>query len=253
MSISKRYLISKQKNLHQGWKSLSKAEKGEFARLLQILAATAALLLFLYYIGIGGLAQIAGFWTIFTGKTGGTQGDTIAPPPPTFSPLPPYTKLAKINLSGYAEPASKITIFTNGVESGKTITEAGGTFSFSNAQLIDGRNVITATATDQSGNVSQKSAELIITLDQKPPDLIVTKPTNGQKFVGEQKQIDVEGKTEAGATVRVNDLQATMFADGSFKATLLASAPGDIKIAVIATDKAGNERKAELTVNYAAP
>lgn len=252
MPISKRYLIGKQRTLQKGWKSISKEEKNELARLFQILAAIAVTIFLIYYAGISGLAQLAGFWSIFTGKSGGTQSDTIASPPPTFAPVPPYTRSAKADLSGYAEPASEITLLINDVEFEKTITEAGGTFFFSNVALSEGRNIITATAKDRAGNTSSKSAELIVTLDRKPPELVVSKPSSGQKFVGEQKQIEVEGTSELGVTVKVNDIQATMLADGSFKATLLAGGPGEIKITVVATDKAGNENKVELSVTYSA-
>jgi hypothetical protein len=59
----------------------------------------------------------------------------------------------------------------------------------------------------------------------------------------------VEGKTEAGTTVKVNEIQATVLADGTFKSTLIAK-EGDNKITVVATDKAGNEKKAEISITY---
>ncbi|MDP1710634.1 MAG: Ig-like domain-containing protein, partial [candidate division WWE3 bacterium] len=58
------------------------------------------------------------------------------------------------------------------------------------------------------------------------------------------------GKTESGATVRVNEIQAAILADGTFKATLTASTAGEINITIVATDKAGNEKKVELKVTY---
>ena len=205
----------------------------------------------LYFLGIRGLTYIGGFWNVFTGEKDTTSGDTDAPFTPTFAPRPSYTKTEKISVSGFAEPASKVTLFINGVENGSTVAEALGPFKFSDVTLTkEGKNTITATATDGNNNVSQKSAELIITLDRKPPKLEVTSPEDGQTFSGEDKQIRVKGKTESGATVKVNELQAAVLADGTFKATLTASAAGEIKITVVATDKAGNEEKVELTVTY---
>ena len=203
-----------------------------------------------YYLGINGLSHIGGFWAIFTGERGIIAGDTIAPPPPTFiSPLNPYTKEPKITVNGYAEPSAEITVSLNGKVAGAAVTEAGGTFSLANITLKEGKNTITATAKDLSGNESQKSAELIVTLDTKKPTLTVTAPKPGQKFTGEKNQITVTGKTEAGVAVKVNSLQSTVFGDGTFRATILAK-EGENKITVTATDKAGNQEKIELTVTY---
>lgn len=249
---SKRYLVSKKKAHRRGWKSLSKGEKSDLVRFIQIFGAIIIILFLLYSIGIGGLTHIGGFWSIFTGDREDSRGDTMAPPPPTFTPLSPYTKSEAVDISGYAEPAAEITLFVNGDEKGKAITEAGGTFKFSEISLVEGRNVITASAADRAGNTSQKSSELIITLDREPPKLEVSKPKDGQKFTGEDKQIKVEGKSEPGVTVKVNGIQATVLADGIFRATVAANKPGEIKITIVAKDKAGNEEKVELTVTYEA-
>ncbi len=205
----------------------------------------------LYYVGINGLTYIGNFWTLLTGNREETQGDTTAPPPPTFSPLPSYTKVTKISISGFAEPASEVNLLIDGEETAKSIAEVGGTFNFADITLpTEGKNTITATSTDRAGNTSQKSAELIITLDKKPPEVTVSSPKDGQKFTGEDKQIRIEGKTEPGATVRVNEIQAPVLADGSFRTTITAAAPGEIKITVVVIDKAGNEKKVELAVTY---
>jgi len=239
--------------LHQSWKTLNGGERKDLFRLLRILGGIVVLLVLLYYGAINGIPYIGSFWALFTGNRTETQKDTTPPPSPSFSPLSSYTKTKTIKVSGFAEPASEVTLSVNGDKDGKTITEAGGTFNFSDVTLpTQGRNVITAVAADPSGNVSQKSAELIITLDTKPPEIKVSSPKDGQSFVGENKQISVKGKTEAGATVKVNETQATVLADGTFKTTITANTPGNIKITIIATDKAGNEKTVELTVTYSA-
>lgn len=250
-SKSRRYTVSRKRTLRKSWKSLSKEDKSDLTKFVQILGVTLVIVLLIYYIAINGLTHIGGFWSIFTGKQGDTQGDTTAPPPPTFTPISPYTNSKKISVNGYAEPAAEIILLVNSKEIGKAVTEAGGTFSFSSINLPkEGKNTITATATDRAGNKSQKSAELIVTLDSKPPKLEISKPKNGQTFSGDETQIKVEGKTEPGATVKVNNSQATILADGTFKSTITANEPSQIKITIVATDKAGNEEKAELTVTY---
>jgi hypothetical protein len=249
-----KYAINRKRlRLSQSWKTLGRDDRNDLVSLLKVLGITIAVITALYFIGINGLTYIGGFWNLFTGETGPAVGDKIAPSPPTFSPISPYTKSGKIALTGFSEPAAEVVLYINGVESAKTTSEAGGgTFSFANVTLTSqGENVITATATDRASNVSQKSAELIVTFDKKPPELEVTAPKNGQTFSGEdKKQIRVEGKTEAGATVKVNEIQAPVLAGGTFKSTVTAAAPGEIKITIVATDKAGNEKKIELKVTF---
>lgn len=246
-----KYAINRKRlRLSQSWKTLGRDDRNELVNLLKVLGITIAVIAALYFVGIKGLTYIGGFWNLFTGETGPTIGDETAPPPPTFNPVSPYTKNSTVTITGFAEPAAEITLYINGVEKSKSTTEAGGTFSFSGVVLpTEGKNVITATATDRASNISQKSAELIVTLDKKPPTLTITKPKDGQAFSGTDTQIHVEGKTEAGTTVKVNEIQATVLADGIFKSTLVAK-EGDNKITVVATDKAGNEKKVELSITY---
>lgn len=251
MRVTRKYLLGRQKKIHKSWKSISHEDKNDLARLIKVAGVTILILFLVYNFGIKGFGQLAGVWSIFAGKSGAIPTDTITPPPPTFNPIPSYTNVPTIKLSGYAKPGAEVKIFINETEIDQTTVEAGGTFSLTDVPLNDGKNVITATATNQSGDTSLKSAELIITLDRKPPNLVVNKPTDGQKFVGQtQQQIDVEGLSDPESIVKVNDVQATVSSDGSFKATLTLNA-GDNHITVIATDKAGNAKKVALTVNYA--
>jgi len=250
MRRSGRYFVKRRRSLKKGWRSLSREDKSELAGFLQIIIVTVIIISVIYFLGVSGLTHISDFWSIFTGERTSTKGDTVAPPPPTFAPAPPYTNEQKAEIRGYAEPGSEVVLFVNNGETGKVITEAGGTFSFTDVSLSEGKNTLTTTATDKAGNRSQKSAELIITLDTEPPNLEVSKPQNNQTFKGEDKTIQISGKTDPGAIVRINAIQATVLADGTFQATIHASKPGQIQITVVATDKAGNEEKAELAVTY---
>ena len=108
MKVTRKYSIGKQKKLQKGWKSLSREDKGDITRFIKIFGITLITVLFIFNFGIRGLAQLAGFWSIFAGKSDGIQADTTAPPPPTFAPNSEYTKSEKITLSGYAEPTTEI-------------------------------------------------------------------------------------------------------------------------------------------------
>ena len=252
MNHWRKYNVVRKRNLQKSWRSLSRQDRNEVLSFLKVLGAIVALVAVIYYVGTNGLTHIGGFWAIFTGEKATVAGDTQAPPPPTFSPLNPYTKQKTLTVAGYAEPSAEVKVLINGKEAGTTIAEAGGTFSFKDATLKEGKNVITATAKDLGGNESQKSAELIVTLDTKKPALTISSPKDGQKITGEKNQVKVAGKTEPGVTVKINSIQARVLGDGSFSTTLIIST-GETKITVIATDKAGNQEKVEMTVSYSAP
>jgi len=228
---------------------MSREDRNDLARFVKVLTAILAVTLAVYYVGVNGLTHIGGFWAIFTGEKGEVIGDTIAPPRPTLSPINPYIKESKITINGFAEAGSEVTVFVNDSEAGKTVAEAAGTFTLSDVSLKQGRNEITAVSRDTSGNEGQRSGILVVNFDNKPPDLTVSAPKDGQKFSGEDNQIKVSGTTESTATVKVNSVQARVLGDGSFSTTILGSA-GSIPITVTATDRAGNEKKIELTVTY---
>lgn len=248
---TKRYLITKQRALKRRWRSLPKEEKTELRRLVKILGALFLTLVVLYYVGINLLTNIGGFWAVLRGRSGEFfQKDTIAPPPPYLTPLPLYTKEEKVKVEGYAEAGAEVILFVNDGEVGKTVAEKGGQFTFSLITLSDGENKITAIAKDGAGNESLTSSALKVILDKKPPELAVSEPKGGQQFSGENNKIKISGKTEPGVIVKVNDLQATVLADGVFNLTIIAANEGEIKLLIIATDRAGNETKEEITVTY---
>lgn len=248
---TKRYLITKQRTLKKHWRSLPREEKTELKRLVKILATIFFTLVVIYYLGINVLTKAGWFWGIFRGKSGEFfQKDTVAPPPPYLTPLPLYTNKDQVKIEGFAEAGAEITLFINGTENAKTVAEKGGQFSFPSVSLKEGENEISALAKDGAGNESLKSSVLKIILDKKPPELSVNKPEEGQVFTGENNRIEVAGKTEPGATVKINNHQASVLADGSFDFTFIANSEGEIKITVVATDRAGNETKAQIAVTY---
>jgi MYXO-CTERM domain-containing protein len=68
--------------------------------------------------------------------------------------------------TGTAPPGSTVTILLNGTPVGTTTADANGNWSFTpTTPLADGQYVLTVTATDASGNVSQPSAPVNFTVD----------------------------------------------------------------------------------------
>ena len=250
---TKRYLITKQRTLKKRWRGLPKEEKTELRRLVKILTITFLTLAVLYYVLINVLTNVGGFWAVLRGKSGELfKQDTVAPSPPNLSPIPLYTKDAEIKIEGYAEAGTEVVLHVNENEAGETVAEKGGQFTFSSVTLKNGENKISAIAKDGAGNESLKSSILKVILDKEPPELAITKPKAGQQFSGDNNKITVVGKTEPGATVKINNNQANVLGDGSFSFTFIASNEGEIKSTITATDRAGNETAKEITVTYSA-
>lgn len=178
-----------------------------------------------------------------------TNGDTIAPFPPTLSALPEATNTSPITVEGYAEPGSQLTLFVNGEEVKQNILGEDGSFSFSDIELTKGENRIYATAKDISGNESGPSHDLVISYKKDAPKLEVTAPEEGQSFGKNDQEITVTGKTDPGNNMRINERFVSVAEDGSFAYKLKLS-DGENTLTIVARDDAGNETKLERKVTY---
>ncbi|AWH88932.1 Ig-like domain-containing protein [Limnobaculum parvum] len=77
---------------------------------------------------------------------------------------------ARPEMRGTGEPGDTITIYINGKESGKTIIDAQGKWSFTPAtDLADGDYQITITESDKAGNISPTSSTFDFTVDTTSP------------------------------------------------------------------------------------
>ena len=106
---------------------------------------------------------------------------------------------------------------------------------------------------------SSASSTLSATIDRDPPAApTVSEPVNGT--VSEQRQVDVSGVGEAGASIQVfvNSEQRCVIApesDGSFRCTVDLGSPGSSTIQVLQRDAAGNfsAPSPRIEVEYAPP
>ena len=121
--------------------------------------------------------------------------------------------------------------------------------------LVEGRNVITATATDSSGQFDSDTVQLI--LDTDPPIVTLESPLDGTVLTS--LQTDVVGQVNdivTGTTINAEDCQVTVngvaatVVNRSWLVEDLLLQRGLNTLNIVATDRAGNERSisAEVTV-----
>lgn len=113
--------------------------------------------------------------------------------------------------------------------------DRGGGFSLRHP-LQEGMNRLELMAVDQAGN--RASAVREVTLILKPPDIVITVPPAGLWI--NQKILSVQGRVPPDTTLRVNDKEAQVDADGNFSVDVLLQ-EGENQIFLKATDEVGNE------------
>lgn len=203
--------------------------------LLLTIVAIAAL----YFVGIPALSKIATFVSSLK-KANSEIGssDITPPPPPKFKSFPEFTNQQEITISGNAESGATVKITFNGADY-EMLSDGSGQFSY-NASLENGANTFAAIAIDQSGNQSQKTDDYQIVFDNKSPDLKIISPNDGSSFYGStQRQVTIEGTTEAEASVTINDRIISVEDDGTFQYTTTLS-EGSNTFNIKVTDQAGN-------------
>lgn len=152
------------------------------------------------------------------------------------------TGTAAVTVTGRTDAGSTVTINGN-----PAVVQPTGDFS-GTVTITEGANAVQVIATDQAGNVGQ--ARVNVTLDTKPPVLTVTSPKIYSTIM--TQQVEVIGKTEAGATLTVAGSRVPVASDGSFNIMYMFPKEGLNVIDVVATDTAGNTTKAGIPVTYVA-
>jgi hypothetical protein len=225
-------------------------EKRNFRSAVILIILTIAVVIILIVVGIPTVGKVATFVSSLRGGNSPiTSTDKTPPAPPTFKTLPDFTNQAAASISGTAEPSATVKLTFNGNEQ-DTLVDKDGNFSFQNLTLQNGDNTFFAFAVDSSGNISQKSLEKKIVYDNKPPALSVDSPMDGSKFFGSgQRQVTIQGTTDSGANVTINDRIVSVDDSGKFQYTLTLE-DGDNKFAIKSIDQAGNSTEKDITLNF---
>lgn len=228
----------------------STEEKRNFrnATILIILTICVVILLFVYGIPLAG--RVASFVSEFRNSGNSiTSNDKTPPVPPSFNIFPDFTNQQIISLSGTAEPGTTIRLTLNG-KNQETLADKDGNFIFHELSLIDDANSFFAVAIDSAGNISQKTVNKVINYDTKPPDLTIDSPADGTQFFGNtQRQINIQGTTEAGINVTINDRIVSIDGSGKFQYPVTLNV-GENQFIVKATDFAGNTTEKNMVLVF---
>ncbi|HUC94635.1 MAG TPA: Ig-like domain-containing protein [Candidatus Saccharimonadales bacterium] len=224
-------------------------EKSNLKSTLVFTALTVVVVVLLVFIGI----PLFGRLTVFISDLRGgsktiTKTDITPPAPPKFIFVPAFTNQQNITVSGSSEPGATIKLTFNGSDQ-EALADKDGNFSFS-LQLVDGNNDFLAIAIDTSGNQSQKSKDNQIVYDNKPPALSVDSPSDGASFFGSnQRQVTIQGTTDTGCQIMINDRIVSVDDSGIFQYTTTLN-DGANSFAVKSTDQAGNTTEKDITLNF---
>lgn len=205
--------------------------------------------IFLFFLGLPTLIKFAAFFTEIGKSDKPVDVNDLTPPaPPQFESLPEFTNRNKLEIKGSSEEGATITISFNSGES-ETLADVDGKFSF-DIELNSGENSLQAIAKDRAGNSSQPTNVYKITFDNKAPELTISSPADGSSFFGSgQRQVVLKGTTSDDAEVFINDRFVSVMDDNSFSlATTLSEGSNSFEIK--AMDKAGNETKSTLGLNF---
>ena len=224
-------------------------EKRNTRKAILFIILTVAFLPFVLFVGIPALGKFTVFISDLRGGSKAiVKNDTTPPAPPTFNYIPSFTNQQTASVSGTTEPGATVKLTSNS-GSQETLSDKDGTFSFI-LQLQSGVNAFSVISVDTSGNQSLQPKSFQITFNNKPPSLSVTSPSDGSSFFGStQRQITIQGKTDAGAQIVINDRIISVDDSGNFQYTTTLN-DGANPFAIKATDQAGNTTEKDITLNF---
>lgn len=216
---------------------------------IYLVLGSIALFLFLIFFGLPFFARIAIFLSELKKSSQPVQQEDKVPPgPPRINPLPSHTNTDTVTVSGAAEAGSTFKLYLNDEVVKESVIDDTSLYSF-DIELSRGKNTFQATAKDQTGNESEKSTPLVVIYSDEEPTLIISSPQDGETIEG-QKSITVQGKTDSGNRVTINERVVIVDDEGNFSTKInLTDGENSLKFSV--EDEAGNLLEKEIKVNYA--
>jgi len=225
-------------------------EKKNFRSAVILIILTIAVIAILIVAGIPAVGKVATFVSgLRGGNTPAASNDKTPPAPPNFKQFPDFTNQRTANISGTGESGTTVKLTFN-ESTQEVLVDKDGDFSFQNLGLESGDNFFSAFAIDAAGNISQKSADKKIVYDNKPPDLSIDSPADGDRYFGSgQRQVTIHGATDNGSSITINDRIVSVDDTGKFQYTSSLSS-GDNTFTIKAVDPAGNSTERGIILNF---
>ncbi len=222
---------------------LVKREEKKLAKqtVLAVIGAVALLLIFIFVILPGFINLI----NTYLGTSPFPEEETVLLQAPLLDAPPAATRDREIVLTGYAPAGSDIVLVLNGVQS--TTVQPNAERSFELKFNLNGGTNTVAVFAKEGTSESPTSKEFAVVYDAAPPVLVVDSPKDGDSFDRRTETITIEGQTDEGTKVTVNDRLANVRADGTWRITVSLQ-ENENTFKIIATDEAGNSAESSLSV-----
>jgi hypothetical protein len=245
--VESKYYTSKTVRSTRSTSRRAKVEQSKLVKQTAIFAAAAIVLSLLSFLVI-----IPGVLRYIGGQNGGGNSagnDTTLPPQtPILSAPVPATFSASISLTGYTSNKANVVILRNGEEYKTVPADDQGKF-VADVELEKGTNTLSSYAKNDQAE-SSKSQEYTTIMDNEPPKLEVTQPTDNQSIQGKKNQsTTVQGSTDPQTKLYLNDRLMLVHDDGNFSFSYYLSS-GTNTLTFKAIDEAGNVTEKKLTVNF---
>jgi hypothetical protein len=226
--------------------SLPASPQDQLSQAILFLGIGVGIILINIFLLFPGLIRIS---IALKGVGDSSQSDVLPPRVPVFSALPTATNSAQLELAGFAEPNSEITLVENGSEDAKTQSADDGAFAFT-LNLEEGDNTYTVYSRDSAGNESSVSREVVIRFDQTSPQIAWDQPANEQTVRNLREQnVQVSGQVAEKATITLNDRIVFLDSQGQFTDTFPLQ-QGSNELTLRVTDEAGNVSEEKRTVFF---
>jgi len=179
--------------------------------------------------------------------------DTTLAPDEMVRPQPPIidisgdrivTKEASVLIQGRAQPGSMVMMYSSDGHLGQTMANAQGHFEYAIQSLSENDYEIWAVAIGPRGTTSSESNHIHLVFDRTPPKLEITSPYWPDVS---SSPILLEGMTEPGAKVFVNEIEVNVDEQGRFSIQIPLQT-GNNKVDLRVSDAVGNEFVAGMVI-----
>ncbi|TWC71794.1 Ig-like domain-containing protein [Herbaspirillum sp. SJZ099] len=209
--------------------------------------------------GTASITVAAGSYTDAAGNGGAAGGsptltfDTLAPNAPSAPVMSSASDTGVSNsdgitsnttptFTGTAEAGSTVTLYdSDGVTVLGSTVAVGGTWTITTSVLGEGTHILRASAVDAAGNISPRSAGLVVVIDTMPPGVTISSNVSSLK-AGETATITFTFSEDPGSSFDLGDVTVT---GGTLSAI---SGTGLTRTAVFTPTAGVNNGTASITV-----